>query len=208
MPVLFEPGTQFGYSGEGILYLQRGLEKITGTPWEAYVREELFKPLGIRVSSYVWEDGYEGLAAAGHDRDGKVKTPRPRFRRANAAFSLYCTPYEYAKFLLEIMNEDRSARHSLSAQSIQQMLTPVSEATGRKPIERPFESTSDTVYWGLGWPINKTVRGDRFHHGGSNGTGFRCFSEFDPKHGTGIVIMTNGISGAKLWQRVIAKVSQ
>jgi len=206
LPVLFEPGTRFGYSGEGFLYLQRVVEHVTGTPFEKYVERELFEPLGITISSYVWQDRFEKLAAAGHDAEGRVKPNRPLYRRANAGYSLYCTPYEYAKFLVEIIKEDRSARHSLSAASIDAMLTRTTKATGRKPIVRAGESSGDTVYWGLGWPIDETTRGDRVYHSGSNGTGFRCYSEFDRRRGTGIVIMTNAVGGKELWQRVMAEV--
>ena len=45
------------------------------------------------------------------------------------------------------------------------------------------------------------------YHGGSNGTGFRYYAEFDRKQGRGIVIMTNAIGGKELWQRVIAAVA-
>ena len=206
LPVLFEPGTRFGYSGEGFLYLQRVVEHVTGTPFEEYVETELFQPLGITISSYVWQDRFERLAAAGHDANGDVKPDRPLYRQANAGYSLYCTPCEYATFLVEIIKPDRSAGHSLSAASIDAMLTRTTEATGRKPIVRAGETSDDPVYWGLGWPINKTGRGDRVYHSGSNGTGFRCYSEFDRDRGTGIVIMTNAVGGDKLWQRVMAEV--
>jgi len=206
LPVRFEPGTKFGYSGEGFLYLQRVVEQITGTPVEAYMKRELFGPLGMTISSYVWEDRYEDLAAAGHDAKGKVKPNRSLFRQANAGYSLYCTAYEYAKFLVEILRDDRSARHSLRARSIDAMLTPTTQATGRKPIVRSGKTTSKVTYYGLGWAIDKTASGHRAYHGGSNGTGFRCYCEFDRKRGTGIVIMTNALSGARLWHRVIGAV--
>ena len=207
LPVLFEPGSRFGYSGEGFLYLQRVVEHITGTSFEQYVGQELFEPLGISISSYVWEDRFEELAAAGHDGKGKLKPNRPLYRQANAGYSLYCTPYEYAKYLVEIIKKDRSAEHSVCARSIDAMLTPITVATGRTPIKRSGKEVSDTVHRGPGWAIDKTAGGDRIYHGGSNGTGFRCYCEFDPARGTGIVIMTNAIGGERLWRRVVAAVA-
>ncbi len=207
LPVLFEPGTRFGYSGEGFLYLQRVIEHVTGQPLEQYARKELFGPLGMTISSYVWQDRYQRLAAAGHDQEGRPKTKRPLYRQANAGYSLYCTPYEYAAFLVEILKQDRTAEHSLSARSISAMLTPTIEAVSRKPITRSGKTSSDTTYRGLGWAIDKTEGGHRAYHGGSNGTGFRCYCEFDPARGTGIVIMTNAVGGKRLWQRVIATVA-
>ena len=207
LPVLFPPGSQFGYSGEGFLYLQRVVEHVTDSPWEEYVRKELFEPLGISISSYVWEDRFEKLAAAGHDAEGRVKTNRSLFRSANAGYSLYCTPHEYAKFLVEIMKRDRSAPYSLSAKSIDAMLTRTTKATGREPVRRSGKTVSDTVWRGLGWAIDETLGGDRVYHGGANGTGFRCYCEFDRQRGWGVVIMTNAIGGRKLWESVIDAVA-
>jgi CubicO group peptidase (beta-lactamase class C family) len=78
-------------------------------PVSVYASKELFEPLGMSISSYLWQDRYEKLAAAGHDPRGRLKTKRFLFRRANAGYSLYCTPYEYARFLVEILKTDRSA---------------------------------------------------------------------------------------------------
>ena len=72
LPVLFEPGTKFGYSGEGFTYLQRVIEHITGEPFEPYVQRTLFAPLGITSASYVWQERFEKTAAAGHDAKGAV----------------------------------------------------------------------------------------------------------------------------------------
>jgi CubicO group peptidase (beta-lactamase class C family) len=207
LPVLFEPGTRFGYSGEGFLFLQRVIEHVTETPLEDYLQQELFQPLGIGISSYVWQGRYDRLAAAGHDAEGRVKPNRSLYRQANAGYSLYCTPHEYAKFLVEMLKEDRSADHSLSAASIGMMLTRQVEATGREPIKRAGEPASETVHWGLGWAIDKTAGGDRIFHSGSNGTGFRCYCEFDRQRGWGIVIMTNAINGRQLWEQTIAAVA-
>jgi len=207
LPLLFEPGTRFGYSGEGFLYLQRVIEHVTGAPFEDYVRRELFGPLGITISSYVWQDRFARLAAAGHDVEGRVKPNRSLFRQANAGYSLYCTPHEYAKFLQEILKRDRTAAHSLSARTIDLMLTRQIEAGGREPVERAGETVANATYRGLGWAIDKTAGGDRIYHSGSNGTGFRCYCEFDHVRGTGIVIMTNAIGGRRLWEQVVAAVA-
>jgi CubicO group peptidase (beta-lactamase class C family) len=203
LPVLFEPGTKFGYSGEGFLYLLRVVEHLTGEPAASYIKKALFGPLGMTLSSYVWEERYDALAAAGHDRKGHLKKGRRLFRRANAGYSLYTTPKEYATFLIEMMRHDRSARHSISLESVDAMLTRTSRATDRKPVNRGGTTGHGPVYWGLGWPIDTTASGDRVYHGGANGTGFRCYSEFARERGSGLVIMTNSLSGDRLWRKVV-----
>lgn len=43
----FEPGTRFQYSGEGFFHLQRVVEHITGSGFEALMEERIFRPLGM-----------------------------------------------------------------------------------------------------------------------------------------------------------------
>ncbi len=42
LPLLFGPGSRFGYSGEGVFYLQRVVEPITGQPLDLLARAALF----------------------------------------------------------------------------------------------------------------------------------------------------------------------
>ena len=205
--VLFEPGDRFEYSGEGFKYLQHVVEHITGKPLDEHMHNALFGPVGMKNCAVAWNDRVARLAASGHDDQGRVKKSGPRFMEANSAASLFCSPTEYAQFLLEIMRPDRSAAHSLSKKMIDQMLTRQSKVTPRRPIKRRSPATSADVYFGLGWQIDATPSGDRFYHGGTNGNGFRCYNEFDPRRGRGIVLMTNSLSGKRLWEEVIVAVA-
>jgi len=205
LPVTFSPGSRFGYSGEGIYLLQRVVERITGEPLEIYARRTLFQPLGLKHMSFVWTEALESGIAAGHDEKGAF-LQKTKYTHANAAYSLYTGAADYAVFLAEIMKADRSARHSLSQKSIEAMLSPQVKLDIREPIERPGRARGRAVAWGLGWSINETSDGPYFHHSGSNRSGFRCFSQFNPRRGTGIVIMTNGAGGSDFWTRLIARI--
>jgi CubicO group peptidase (beta-lactamase class C family) len=196
LAVKFEPGSRFGYSGEGFLFLQRAVENITGEPLDLFMSRRLLPHLGMQTSSYQWEPKNSPLIAAGHHLDGKVKTANRRYDAPNAAYSLFTTPTEYARFLIEMMRDDRSAKHSLSKATLTAMLTPVShdQENGR--------------HYGLGWAIKQRPTGNLYSHGGSNGSGFRCYSRFDPKTKTGIVIMTNGIGGAELHRALLKRIDR
>jgi len=205
LPVLFRPGSRFSYSGEGIFLLQRVVEQVTGEPLQSWAKRTLLDPLGLRRTSYVHTDEVEARLASGHGADGTF-LERSRYCHANAAFTLYTTAAEYARFLVEILRVDRSAPHSLCRRSIEAMLGHQVALDSREPIERPGKARGLAVYWGLGWSVNATGEGDIAHHGGSNRTGFRCFSQLSPGRGTGIVIMTNGLSGGELWTRLVAAI--
>lgn len=50
--ILFEPGSRFGYSNPGFIYLARVIEQLTGDPWETYVQKNIFSPLGLSRSYF------------------------------------------------------------------------------------------------------------------------------------------------------------
>jgi CubicO group peptidase (beta-lactamase class C family) len=205
LPVYFTPGSRFSYSGEGIYYLQRVVEHITGEPLAAHAARDLFDKLGMESTSYVWTAALDGRIATGHDAAGAA-LPRSRYTHANAAYTLYTTPEEYAKFILRIMNPDPADGASLSADSIREMLRRQVRMDTREPIDRPGRSLGLCGYRGLGWVIDETIGGDIAYHSGSNQTGFTCYSQFDMEAGSGIVVMTNGKNGSELWSRLIAAV--
>ena len=73
----FEPGTAYGYSGEGFVYLQKAIERATGQSLEALARREVFEPLGMTRSSYIWQERFEGNAAYGEGLALAGRADRP-----------------------------------------------------------------------------------------------------------------------------------
>jgi len=193
LPVLHEPDTRFTYSGEGYLYLQTAIEHLTGKSVDVWMGESLLKPLKMTDSSYAWQESFEDNFAGGHDKNGILKKSRRFYKQGNAAFSLYTTPTDYAHFLMEIMKPDRSAKHSLTAETIETMTT--LQVEPNEANERSRRS--------LGWVIAPKDKGGWVCHSGSNGSGFRCNSRFSMKHRLGCVIMTNSDSGRKVWESIL-----
>ena len=205
IPLLFRPGSRFSYSGEGVFYLQRVVERITGQSLDRWAIDNLFRPLGLGHTDYAWTTVIEPQLATGHRDDGSVLT-KSKYTHPNAAYSLYTTAEDYARLLVEVLGAERAGSRVVSQKSVREMLTHQVRLDSRDPIERPGEASGSAVYWGLGWSINATAQGDIAHHSGSNQTGFRCFSQFSPSRGTGIVIFTNGTNGGELWTRIVAAI--
>ncbi|MFN3693985.1 MAG: serine hydrolase [Ignavibacterium sp.] len=202
LPIYFKPGTKFSYSGEGIYYLQRVVEKITNQPLEIFAKENLFDKLGLISTSFVWDEKYNKQIATGHNADGNCNE-RKKYTHSNAAYTLYTTTEEYAKFIIEIMKPTEVSGFSLSDEMTKQMLSHQVRVDTREVIDRPGRNFGLQGYRGLGWAIDSTITGDVIYHSGANQTGFRCYSQFSPKDGSGIVIMTNGENGNELWKRLI-----
>lgn len=205
LPLLFRPGSRFSYSGEGMFYLQRVVEGITGQPLDQLAREALFAPLGLRHASFTWTPDLEPLLATGHGDDGAVLT-KSKYTHPNSAYTLYVTAEAYARLLIEVMRAERSGSPVLSRKSAREMLKRQVALDSRDPIERPGDAQGLAAYWGLGWSLNATAGGDIAQHSGANSTGFRAFSQFSPVRGSGIVIMTNGTRGGELWTRLVAAI--
>lgn len=89
----FDPGEQFSYSGEGFVLLQRVLEQRTNTAFGRLIREELFEPLGMRRSSFVWNDAFARNIARPHGNRGAAQDSfSQRVGRELAAYAASRTP--------------------------------------------------------------------------------------------------------------------
>lgn len=195
----FAAGERFAYSGEGYVYLQRVVEHLSGQPLDSWMRSRLLDPLGMRQSSYVWVSEYETLAARGHDEHGKPRELH-RMQEPNAAYSLYTTPSEFARFMGALL-EPPDGPAFLTADQVSQMLTPhvpVSDAGFDAERAAAEVSADEHVSWGLGWGLQHAPGAEAFWHWGDNGD-FQAFAMGSRRLGKGMVCMTNSKSGRQLW---------
>lgn len=178
----FTPGTDFKYSGEGYLYLQKVIEQITGKSLEKIAQEEVFGPLGMKESHYIYKNDIEPNYAYGHD-ELKAK-PLRKFDTPNGAYSLITTAQDYSIFIQEVLVKGQG----INAQTYQMM-------TGYS------SSRSPRVGYGMGVMIQRNKQGKGIAHTGSN-PGFRSFYFVYPDTGESIVCFTNGTNGEKIRQKV------
>lgn len=197
----FTPGQKFIYSGEGYVYLQQVVEYIMGHPLHQLMQDQVFEPLGMQHSSYIWHDDYSSNDAVGHTQFGAV-VHRPPMRFANAAYSLYTTAEDYARFLVAMMRGT-----GLQDQSIRAMLTPqiqldevFSNGTHRKPSK-----LSRVNAWGLGWGLQNTEEGTSFWHWGNNKDVFRCYTVAFQKQKIGLVYFTNSYHGLDIREELVLR---
>ena len=175
----FEPGTAYGYSGEGFTYLQKAVERVTGQSLEALARREVFEPLGMPRSSYVWQERFEANAASAKDWLWRV-APIDHWVEPNAAYTLLTTAPDYARFVAAVLTG-----RGLSRATWQAFLAPVRE-------------TSPGIAVGLGVRIEHGSGGPIFYHSGNNGRRFTCYMTGDVGRGTGFVYFTNASNGTSL----------
>lgn len=200
LKIYFTPGERFSYSGEGMVYLQKVVEQISGKPLNDYMQEAVFGPLGMTSSSYVWKKDLEDHIATGHDADG---APVPLFKptEANAAASLDTSVRDYATFVEAVL-----AGKGLKPATLRDMETPqiavdpaCTNCTDRVPKE-----LSKTVFWGLGWGIQQTSQGESLWHWGDNGV-YKAYVVALPASRSGVVMFANGENGLGMARKVLAE---
>ncbi len=90
----FSPGSRWHYSGDGFLYLQSVVEHLAGSPLEVLGEIEVFRPLNMDSTSFLWTEK-RGVRAEGHE-----------FSKAAAAYSLHTTASDYARFVIDAMGSE------------------------------------------------------------------------------------------------------
>lgn len=185
----FEPGTGYAYSGEGFVFLQKVVEHVTGRSLDELAQREVFEPLGMTRSSYVWQERFAGDSAYAKNWLWQV-APISRFTEAeaNAAASLLTTATDYARFVAAVLTG-----RGLSPAMWNEFLTPVRE-------------TSPGIHIGLGIRVEERPGGRTFFHSGNNGRRFTSYMTGDIAQGVGFVYFTNGPNGTPLVEALASSV--
>lgn len=178
------PGAKWDYSGEGFVLLQRAVEAITGEPLDSFMTAQVFKPLGMDKSDYVWSERIAQDLLPGTKANGAVRATM-RIKAPIAAFSLYTTAADYGKFLVAVLNDEHAFKQ-LTASSV----------------------TVDpglNLSWGLGWGIER-VRDELYIWQWGNNMGYRAFVMASVRTGDGFVMLSNSENGLALAQPITQKI--
>ena len=187
LKIFFEPGEKYSYSGEGFGFLFLVIEEITGLSLQDFMRKEVFAPLHMNNSSYVWEEKYDELTSFPHDMMMEAKQKR-KPSLGHAAASLHTTASDFAKYIMALMNNT-----GLQKSTIDSMLTP-------QVVSNP-ELTQD-VFWGLGIGLQKTPDGMSCWHWGDNGD-FKCLFLAVPNKKIGVVYFANSANGLMIRKKLV-----
>jgi CubicO group peptidase (beta-lactamase class C family) len=113
-PVEFAPGKRYSYNNSGYFLLGLIIEKVTGKPYEAVIRELIFDPLGMTNSGFDFLGVADSLKANGYEfLDAERIVPYKHYDStfAYSAGSIYSTVgdmYKWAKAIAgkQILRED------------------------------------------------------------------------------------------------------
>lgn len=192
-----DPGTAFGYSGEGYDYLGRYAEKRVGKSFEALAQEYVFGPIGMKNTSYSARGWMQGRLATPRDSAGRWGQSQVRDSSDwSGANNLITTVGDYAAFVVSVMNGDR-----LTKAMAGEHLKP---ASGPQPpfgckIE-PAALCPRAMNFALGWIRLDYDRGPIMLFLGMNDRpgGERTLVYFEPQRRRGAVVLTSGRNGQRL----------
>ena len=186
VPIMFDPGLTFSYSGEGFVFLQKIMEHLTFKSFEDLAQTYVFEPMNMTSSSFIWQSKFAPNIAVAHTDMGMALdkfTPQV----ANAAYSLHTTAQDYAKFMI--------AAHAGDGLS--------------KSLKRDFATiqvdAGDGIFWGLGWGLQPTLDGSATWHWGDN-PGYKSFAFLSADGQTGFVMLSNSANGMLLLSHLYEKI--
>ncbi len=199
----FTPGTAFGYSGEGYDYAGRFAERKLGRSLEELAQLQVFGPLGMTSTSYSFREWMQGRLAVPLDDEGRWGEPQVEAEgHWNAGNNLITTAGDYARFMASVMRGDGLTKQ-LAAERQRPVSGPQPERVCKLPARDRCPLSSAMV---LGWNRLDFADGPVFMHTGSNGRagGERTLAYFDPARRRGVVILTSGAEGERLYREIVA----
>lgn len=199
--VKLSPGKRFNYSGEGLVYLQVVLEKMLGRSLEDLMHEKIFTPLGMRMSSYTWQDRFEKDYCTGHSTTGEL-FEKDKDNDARSAGTLETTLDDYTLFTKAVLKNS-----ILKPSSTQLMFTPqikIRSIAQFGPLALKDSTLNDAIQlsYGLGWVLLQSPYGTGAFKEG-HGEGFQHYSIIFPKQGTGIIIMSNSDNAESIFKELL-----
>ena len=226
----FTPGTKFRYSGEGFYHLQRVVETITGTGFDAWIETNLFTPLSMTSSTYLWSSTAQDHFVAGHYRDD----PQINTDLRAAIFALVqssnqpLSTWNHTRIIQAMMQRSNSAiappPNDIVPNAAATLLTTLGDysrflstvlnphnSIGLSPatrvaMESPAIRINSALSWGLGFGIEQAESQTFLWQWGDNGA-WKNFMLAHPATRSGIVIFTNAGNGEHIYERIVQAAS-
>lgn len=180
--------THFKYSNFGFALLGMALERASGMSYERYIRKHIFDPLGM---THTWSDYCSEAAPHMAIGYGKLFPGREQEIFTTGATNAYApatgfisNAEDLARYL-SALSYDYGAKDALG----------ISRELRQEMMHGFWKEDTEGGEYGLGFDVlsfdeKKEIVG----HGGGF-PGFISRIQFDPKHGIGIVVLTNSNQG-------------
>ena len=200
----FEPGSQWRYCQSGINLAGRIVEVVSGKSFDAFVRERIFDPLGMKDATFYPDEGQRSRIATAYARKKDTGALEPAPARAEFGrpgrpplgnAGMFCTADDYARFCQMLLGGGvRDGKRVLSAKAVKVLSSVV---TGDLPTgffqNDTFGKHGANYGWGIGTCVLKAphagaaevLSAGSYGHGGAWGTQ----AWIDPVKGVAYILM-------------------
>ena len=192
--ILFKPGSRYGYSNLGIVFLGRIIERMTGDDYEVYVDKNILKPLEMH-RSYFDATPYHLLKYRSHSyyiENGK-RTPGRFDADSGITVSnsgLNSPLPDMIKYLNFLIGAEAGKKEVydgvLKRASLEEMFQPTISAPLDANGNQGFSTDVGLIFF-----LDKTTSGETYLGHGGDQNGFISYIEFNPKNRTASILVFN-----------------
>jgi len=182
--------TRWGYTNSAFLTAGQVIPVVTGMPWELYLKNYIFAPLGMGNTLALSKSMTTALnRTVPHTLvDGRLKAiPYDQIDALAPAGSISSTVNDMSKWVLCLLNDGKvGARQVIPLAAIKATREPQDIV---KLVEH-LDGTEDYQLYGLGWRLEDYHGHSIVMHNGSVG-GYNSSVTLVPKEHLGIIVLTN-----------------
>lgn len=174
-PLAFNPGSRFAYTNSAYPLLGLVIEKVSGIPYERFIRERIFTRAAMTETRMRDNFSLVPNRASGYvDRGGLLRNGqplRPAILAANGF--ILSTASDMAKWMIALLNDAIVTKASATAMS-----TPTRLADG-----------SALPFLGMGWFLGSAAGHRYLAHNGATAAGFSSVVYLFPDDAIGVMVL-------------------
>lgn len=190
--VRWPPSTRMSYSNPGYAIAGYLIEKITGEPYDQYIRENFLQPLDMKTADYRFTDANKALLSTGYEGTLPKPVGYP-YIYLRPAGDLKASPAELAKLVQFFLRRGNNGTvQLLRRESIERMETPKTTTAAQRGLRL-----------GYGLANYTRVKGGIITHGHDGGIdGFISSYRYMPEQGWGYVALLNNASAGDAFETI------
>src|SRR6266403_2085614 len=181
------PGTRMSYSNPGNAIAGYLIEKVTGKPFDQYIRDAFLRPLGMERADYPFTDANKPLLAAAYHGNPPKAVGYP-FIYLRPAGDLKASPGELAKLVQFLLRRGKTEEGQLvKPESVLRMEAPETTLAAKNGLRL-----------GYGLCNYSSVEGGVVTHGHDGGIdGFISSYRYMPEQNWGYVVLLNSTNSGR-----------
>lgn len=157
----WDPGTRYGYSGEGLNLAQFVLEQGLGLDMRTEMQRRVFDRFGMARTSLVWRDNLGANVADHFLADGST-APHEHIATFRAASSMDTTLDDWSAFLAAVVRGDGLSSDTKADMIRRQVEIDTSPQFPTLTAQETDENRPIQLGYGLGWGVFNTPFGSAF----------------------------------------------